>query len=342
MKKSDIIKEWVSLGPGKPTFSAFEYQMTKPIQPNRYGVIDIFGLFDLMCKNDNYLLYLKLAQKLSSSTVAKAKAAVRRPKYYAAENERRRSLARNRRKIRNRYTTNICPTREMILEAWDKRRMSHESAIRFGSLLEDLECYLDNSLRRDENGIIIGRNPGIKGWLGENIPEIYAKYATVMRYKAAAKKLKQIVELTDPTPVEVVLPNNEDNKEIDVKRDYGADERVNEGLVDEQGRDDGERKDESDGSVRENGMRNEKHENNNENKATVIGVNVAGVMVNAAIGRARAIWMEIVTNIGPKVTSLIRRIDELTDPSRIEDQNMLSIWKEKYRNEIMVRTKSTA
>lgn len=339
MKKSDIIKEWVSLGPGKPTFSAFEYQMTKPIQPNRYGVIDIFGLFDLMCKNDNYLLYLKLAQKLSSSTVAKAKAAVRRPKYYAAENERRRSLARSRRKIRNRYTTNICPTREMILEAWDKRRMSHESAIRFGSLLEDLECYLDNSLRRDENGIIIGRNPGIKGWLGENIPEIYAKYATVMRYKAAAKKLKQIVELTDPTPVEVVLPNDEDNKEIDVKRDYGADERVNEGLVDEQGRDDGERKDELDGSVRENGMRNE---NNNENKATVIGVNVAGVMVNAAIGRARAIWMEIVTNIGPKVTSLIRRIDELTDPSRIEDQNMLSIWKEKYRNEIMVRTKSTA
>lgn len=311
MKKSDIIKEWVSLGPGKPTFSAFEYQMTKPIQPNRYGVIDIFGLFDLMCKNDNYLLYLKLAQKLSSSTVAKAKAAVRRPKYYAAENERRRSLARNRRKIRNRYTTNICPTREMILEAWDKRRMSHESAIRFGSLLEDLECYLDNSLRRDENGIIIGRNPGIKGWLGENIPEIYAKYATVMRYKAAAKKLKQIVELTDPTPVEVVLPNDEDNKEIDVKKDYGADERVNEGLVDV-------------------------------TRATGEGVNVAEVMVNAAIGRARAIWMEIVTNIGPKVTSLIRRIDELTDPSRIDDQNMLSIWKEKYRNEIMVRTKSTA
>ena len=59
-------------------------------------------------------------------------------------------------------------------------------------MLEDLECYLDNSLRRSEDGVIIGRNPGIKGWLCDNLPEIYEKYTTAMRYKAAAKKLKQV------------------------------------------------------------------------------------------------------------------------------------------------------
>ena len=36
---------------------------------------------------------------------------------------------------------------------WNRRRDSHEAAIRFGSLLEDLECYLDNSLRRDADGV---------------------------------------------------------------------------------------------------------------------------------------------------------------------------------------------
>ena len=73
-------------------------------------------------------------------------------------------------------------------------------------MIDDLECYIDNSLRRDEDGVIVGRNPGVKGWLRENIPALALQYTTVMRYKAAAKKLKQITELADPTPVDVVLP----------------------------------------------------------------------------------------------------------------------------------------
>ena len=77
--------------------------------------------------------------------------------------------------------------------------------IRFGGLIEDLECYLDNSLRRNEKGEIIGRRSGIKGWLQENIPALYARYTTVMRYKATAKKLRQIMQIEDPTPVSAIL-----------------------------------------------------------------------------------------------------------------------------------------
>ena len=50
-----------------------------------------------------------------------------------------------------------------------------------------------------------GRAPGIKGWLRENVPALALRYTTVMRYKVAAKKLRQVVELPDPIPVAAVL-----------------------------------------------------------------------------------------------------------------------------------------
>ena len=50
-----------------------------------------------------------------------------------------------------------------------------------------------------------GRAPGIKGWLRENVPALALRYTTVMCYKVAAKKLRQVVELPDPIPVAAVL-----------------------------------------------------------------------------------------------------------------------------------------
>ena len=163
----------------------------------------------IVMRDMGYYAYLDFMRRESGRRVSRLKAYVRRPSYYAAENARRRALAAERRKIRNRRTDNACPTKEQILDAWIARRKSHEDAIRFGSLIEDLECYIDNSLRRDEDGVIVGRNPGVKGWLRENIPALALQYTTVMRYKAAAKKLKQITELADPTPMDVVLPSRE-------------------------------------------------------------------------------------------------------------------------------------
>ena len=98
------------------------------------------------------------------------------------------------------------------------RRRSHEDAIRFGSLIEDLERYVDNSLCRDEDGVIVGRRPGGKGWLREYIPALALRYTTVMRYKVAAKKFKEIAGLRDPTPAAAIPPPAER------KRDYSADE----------------------------------------------------------------------------------------------------------------------
>ena len=58
------------------------------------------------------------------------------------------------------------------------------------------------------------------------------------------------------------------------------------------------------------------------------------------IVRARAIWCEVVGGIAGNPTALVRRIDELVDPDRVEDANMLAEWKAKYANEITLRTKS--
>ena len=224
MNKAKIVKSWAALGDARPSYGEYERAMTRPVRMNRYGFVDAMEILDWAFREDFCWDYFRFRHFLCSRRVARLKAAERRPRYYAAENERRRALAAERRKIRARTTTNSCPTREAILEAWNRRRDSHEAAIRFGSLLEDLECYLDNSLRRDENGVIVGRNPGIKGWLCDNLPEILDKYTTAMRYKAMAKKLKQVVEIADPTPADVVLPRGAAGQKEEGKRDYGADE----------------------------------------------------------------------------------------------------------------------
>ena len=207
MKRAKTVKMWSELGDARPRLGDFEDYMNRPMRRGPYGFLRFGDVYEYLTRGEYWWMYLRAFRRGCSRRVARLKAAERRPRYYAAENERRRALAAERRKIRARTTVNACPTREAVLEAWHLRKDSHEAAVRFGSMLEDLECCLDNSLRRDEDGVIIGRNPGIKGWLRDSLPEIYEKYTTAMRYKAAAKKLKQVVELADPTPADVVLPH---------------------------------------------------------------------------------------------------------------------------------------
>lgn len=147
---------------------------------------------------------LQLIVKLTGKVIADLKRRAARPLYYERETTRRKALAKDRRRITMRTTVNACPVKEAVLEAYIHRKDSKEAAIRFGSLIHDLECYVDNSLRFAE-GRITGRNQGVKGWLSENIPALVCKYTTVMRYKAAAKKLKQLTELDDPYSADAVL-----------------------------------------------------------------------------------------------------------------------------------------
>ena len=125
---------------------------------------------------------------------------VRRPFYYAQEVERRRSLAIERRKIRRRRTTAPMPTPEELLKAWNERKSSRKAMILLGGMMHDLECYVDNCLRFDEAGNVVGRNGGIRGWLKENVPELFPKYKTLMRYKALAVRLRQATGTNDPKP----------------------------------------------------------------------------------------------------------------------------------------------
>ena len=130
---------------------------------------------------------------------------LRRPLYYARETERRRRLAEERRKIGRRRTTAPAPTPEGLLAAWEARKDSREAMIRLGGMVHDLECYVDNRLRIDGSGAVVGRNGGIRGWIRENLPELSPKYKTLMRYKALAVRLRQATGTRDPTPTSALL-----------------------------------------------------------------------------------------------------------------------------------------
>ena len=130
---------------------------------------------------------------------------VRRPFYYARETERRRRLAEERRKVRRRRTTAPMPTPGDVMAAWEARKGSREAMVRLGGMLQDLECYVDNCLRFDGSGNVVGRNGGIRGWIRENVPELFPKYKTLMRYKAMAVRLRQATGTKDPTPTSALL-----------------------------------------------------------------------------------------------------------------------------------------
>ena len=131
--------------------------------------------------------------------------AVRRPFYYARETARRRALAAARRKLSRRTTTAPEPTPADVRAAWERRKGSMADMIRLGGMLHDLACYVDSSLRFDANGDVAGRNGGIRGWLRENLPELFPKYKTLMRYKAMAIRLRQATGTGDPTPTSALL-----------------------------------------------------------------------------------------------------------------------------------------
>ena len=236
-----------------------------------------------------------------------------RPLYYERENERRRALAAERRRIRRRRTENPCPTREDILDAWTHAREGREAMLRFGSLLEDLECYVDHELRLT-GGRIVGRAPGIKGWLRENIPALALRYTTVMRYKAAAKKLRQVVELPDPIPVAAVLDGS------DMLGGKGMEERAVKGT--EEG-------------MRDYGAEKSQDTDAGEVRSVQVGREVKREM---AILRARGVYLEAMAGVPDVVTRVLERIDALLDPKRVEEANMLASWRARYAHAVTKRT----
>ena len=198
-----------------------EWMLDQFRRPGSYAAVFVTMFFDIAWFGAVFL------RRELTRRIDRAKHEALRPYYYEQERVHRQAMAEERRKISRRSTHNPCPTREEILDAWKKVKNSNEDLLRFGSLMEDLECYIDNSLIRDDSGAIIGRRSGIKGWLQMEIPALYTVYSRVMAYKAAAKRMRQIIELQDPVPLSSVLDmGTTGDLEKKSTRDYGADEIV--------------------------------------------------------------------------------------------------------------------
>jgi len=149
---------------------------------------------------------------------------LKRPGYYEQEVARRHELARERRKFLKRSTLNPCPTDEELRDAFARAKESPADMIRFGSLLEDLECHVDNSAIFDGEGNLVGRRGGIRRYLALNVPELSARYKTVMRYKALAKRFRQALGVGDPVPAAMLLPEPEtkENPAGQGKREFAS------------------------------------------------------------------------------------------------------------------------
>ena len=156
-----------------------------------FGLVDVRGL--------------RCYMRGLSREIARMQRRAYRARYYARDNARRRELAAERRKVRRRATANACPTPDEFREAFAMAKSSKEARVRFGSMVEDLACYVDSSLRFDADGNVVGRNGGVREWIAENAPELFPKYKTIMRYKALAMRLKQAAGIRDPEPADRVL-----------------------------------------------------------------------------------------------------------------------------------------
>jgi hypothetical protein len=154
---------------------------------------------------------------------------LRRPSYYETERARRLGLTEQRRRIRQRTTINTRPDAGQLREAFIHARDSVGNMIRLGSLMEDLECYIDNSLIFGEDGKIVARKGGIRRYIQSEIPDLYKSYKTLMRYKALARRFRQAVGISDPLPAASVLPEEDSlpsKENMDVRTRVAAREKV--------------------------------------------------------------------------------------------------------------------
>ena len=80
------------------------------------------------------------------------------------------------------------PSPEALLAQYGKARGRGrvEEKIRLGSMLLDLEAAVDNGPVRNGEGVIVGRNPGLLGWLRENCRELAPHYAALQNCRRMA------------------------------------------------------------------------------------------------------------------------------------------------------------
>ena len=99
------------------------------------------------------------------------------------------------------------PTPEALAAQWERAhgRGPVEEKIRLGSMMLDIEATVDSSLIRNTDGEIVGRNPGLRGWLRENCPEMLRHYRALMDCRQLADKFRKVHGVRDPLPASILL-----------------------------------------------------------------------------------------------------------------------------------------
>ena len=131
---------------------------------------------------------------------------MRHPRYEIERKKHRSSAERERRRIRRRSTVNPKPKPDDVRKAWLVANESWRGIVRFGAMIHDLECYVNNRIEFGDDGIICGRHEGVRGWLERYVIELAPRYKTIMRYKSIAKRCRQYLGLQDPQALHVDEP----------------------------------------------------------------------------------------------------------------------------------------
>ena len=105
------------------------------------------------------------------------------------------------------FSLKEAPTGDEVREQYEKARGRGrvQEKIRLGSMLLDAEATVDSSLIRDENGEIVGRNAGLRGWIIDNCPELLPHYAALTGYRRLAWETREAEGLFDPIPASLLL-----------------------------------------------------------------------------------------------------------------------------------------
>jgi len=80
---------------------------------------------------------------------------------------------------------------EDLQRQWNKVKVSFDEMLRFGEMVIELEEYVDNSFIY-EGDVIVGRNPGMKGFLREQCPHI--NYTTAIRLRGLALRAREVAK----------------------------------------------------------------------------------------------------------------------------------------------------
>ena len=86
-------------------------------------------------------------------------------------------------RVNRKTSVNPPPTAAALEAAWKATRGGRRgdpavlaARLRLGAMLSDLEPVVDQSYIRDETGAIVGRQPGLRGWIGFYTPSLLPHY----------------------------------------------------------------------------------------------------------------------------------------------------------------------